>query len=63
MSALGVARRYIGLVDAFVIDDADAVLAPAVELLGMRAVVAPSVMTDDASRAALARVVLDACLV
>ena len=28
----------------------------------MRAVVAPAVMTDDASRAALARVVLEACL-
>jgi LPPG:FO 2-phospho-L-lactate transferase len=62
VSALGVARRYIGLIDAFVIDEADAALAPAVERLGMRAVVAPSVMTDDASRAALARVVLDACL-
>jgi len=62
VSALGVARRYVGLIDVFVIDEADAALAPAVEHLGMRAVVAPSVMTDDASRAALARVVLDACL-
>jgi LPPG:FO 2-phospho-L-lactate transferase len=62
VSAVGVARRYVGLIDAFVIDDTDAALAPAVERLGMRAVVAPSVMTDDASRAALARVVLDACL-
>jgi LPPG:FO 2-phospho-L-lactate transferase len=62
VSALGVARRYAGLIDAFIIDDADAALAPAVENLGMRAVVAPSVMTDDASRAALARVALDACL-
>jgi LPPG:FO 2-phospho-L-lactate transferase len=62
VSALGVARRYIGLIDALVIDDADAALAPAVELLGMRAVVTPSVMSDDASRAALAQVVLDACL-
>jgi LPPG:FO 2-phospho-L-lactate transferase len=62
VSALGVARRYIGLIDAFVIDEADAALAPAVERLGIHAVVAPSVMTDDASRAALARIVLDACL-
>jgi LPPG:FO 2-phospho-L-lactate transferase len=62
VSALGVARRYSGLIDAFVIDEADAALAPAVERLGMRAVVAPSVMTDDASRAALARVVVDTCL-
>ena len=62
VSALGVARRYIGLVDAFVIDEADAALAPAIERLGLDAIVAPSVMTDDASRAALARVVLNACL-
>ena len=62
VSALGVARRYAGLIDAFVIDEADAALAPAVERLGMRAVVAPSVMTDDASRAALAHIVLDTCL-
>ena len=61
VSALGVARRYVGLADAFVIDRADADLAPDVERLGMRAVVAESVMTDDASRAALARVALDAC--
>ncbi len=60
VSALGVARRYVGLIDAFVIDEADAALVPAVERLRMRAVVAPSVMTDDASRAALARVVVDA---
>ena len=62
VSALGVARRYVGLVDAFVIDEADASLAPAIERLGLDAIVAPSVMSDDASREALARVVLDACL-
>jgi LPPG:FO 2-phospho-L-lactate transferase len=61
VSALGVARRYVGLADAFVIDLADAALAPDVERLGMRAVVAESVMTDDVSRAALARAVLEAC--
>ena len=61
VSALGVARRYVGLADAFVIDRADAALAPDVERLGMRAVVAESVMTDDTSRAALARAVLEAC--
>lgn len=62
VSALGVARRYVGLIDAFVIDEADAALAAAVDRLGIRAIVAASVMTDDASRAALARVALDACL-
>jgi LPPG:FO 2-phospho-L-lactate transferase len=61
VSALGVARRYVGLADAFVIDGVDAALAPDVERLGMRAAVAESVMTDDASRAALARAVLEAC--
>lgn len=61
VSAVGIARRYAGIIDALVIDDADAALAPAVEGLGIRAVVAASVMTDDASRAALARVVLEAC--
>jgi LPPG:FO 2-phospho-L-lactate transferase len=62
VNALGVARRYVGLIDALVIDDADAAFAPAIERLGIRAIVAPSVMTDDASRAALVRVVLGACL-
>ncbi len=62
VSAVGVARRYIDLVDVFVVDEADAALVPAVERLGMRAVVTATVMTDDASRASLARTVLDACL-
>ncbi len=62
VSALGVARRYADLADVFVVDETDAALVPAVERLGMRAVVAATVMTDDASRASLARVVLDACL-
>jgi LPPG:FO 2-phospho-L-lactate transferase len=62
VSALGVARRYADLVDVFVVDETDAALAPAMERLGMRAVVAATVMTDDASRASLARVALDACL-
>jgi LPPG:FO 2-phospho-L-lactate transferase len=59
-TALGVARGYAGLIDAFVLDTVDAELAPAVEALGMRAVVTDSIMTDDASRERLARVVLAA---
>jgi LPPG:FO 2-phospho-L-lactate transferase len=59
-SALGVARLYAGVVDAFVLDEADAALAPAVEALGMRALVLPTVMRTDADRAALASAVLDA---
>jgi LPPG:FO 2-phospho-L-lactate transferase len=54
VSALGVARMYAGLVDVFVLDAVDEDLAPAIEALGLRAVVTDSVMTDDASRASLA---------
>jgi LPPG:FO 2-phospho-L-lactate transferase len=57
-TAVGVARGYAGLVDAFVLDTVDAALAPAVEALGMRAVVTDTIMTDDASRARLAAAVL-----
>ncbi|MDQ3127528.1 MAG: 2-phospho-L-lactate transferase [Chloroflexota bacterium] len=59
-TALGVARGYTGLIDAFVLDTADAGLAPAVESLGIRALVTDSIMTDDASRERLAREVLAA---
>ena len=57
-SALGVARLYTGLADRFVLDEADAGLAPDVEALGMRAHVLPTVMRDDAGRAALARALM-----
>jgi LPPG:FO 2-phospho-L-lactate transferase len=59
-SAVGVARGYAGLVDTFVLDAVDAALAPEVEALGLRVVVADTIMTDDDSRARLARVVLGA---
>ncbi|MEO5940952.1 MAG: 2-phospho-L-lactate transferase [Candidatus Limnocylindrales bacterium] len=59
-SALGVARGYAGLIDAFVLDDVDAELAPAVEALGIRAVVTDTIMGDDASRTRLAGEVLAA---
>lgn len=59
-TALGVARGYAGLIDAFVLDTVDAALAPDIERLGVRAVVVDSIMTDDASRARLARDVLAA---
>jgi LPPG:FO 2-phospho-L-lactate transferase len=57
-TALGVARGYAGLIDTFVLDEVDAALAPAVEALGIQAVVTDTIMTDDASRARLAREVL-----
>ncbi|MGI8829131.1 MAG: 2-phospho-L-lactate transferase CofD family protein, partial [Candidatus Limnocylindria bacterium] len=53
-TALGVAMLYVGLADRFVLDEADAALAPAVEALGMEAVILPTVMGTDADRAALA---------
>jgi LPPG:FO 2-phospho-L-lactate transferase len=59
-SALGVARGYAGLIDAFVLDTVDAELVAAVEVLGVRALATDTIMTDDASRARLAREVLAA---
>jgi len=57
-SATGVARRYAGLADVFVLDAVDAPLVPAIETLGLRAVVTDTIMTDDASRERLAGEVL-----
>ena len=59
-SVVGVARWYAPWVGTLVIDEADAALAPAVEAEGVRCVVAPTIMSDVARSAALARVVLDA---
>ncbi len=60
-SAVGVARLYRDLVDVYVYDETDdPALAPQIEAFGMRVLRAPTIMTDDASRAALARLVLDA---
>ena len=52
-SATGIARGYLGLIDALLIDDVDAAEAPAIAALGVEPVIGPTVMTDDASRAAL----------
>lgn len=53
-SATGIARHYAGLVDALLVDEADAGEAPAIAGLGLEPVVAAAVMTDDRSRAAVA---------
>ena len=51
VSALGVARLYVGLVDYFVLDVVDGALAPAIAELGMRPVVTNTIMrTLDESR-------------
>jgi LPPG:FO 2-phospho-L-lactate transferase len=57
-SALGVARLYAGLVDRFVLDEADAELRPAIEKLGMAVDVLPTVMRTDDDRRALAEALL-----
>ena len=57
-TALGVARLYAGLVDRFVIDEADVALRPQVESLGMAVDVMPTIMRTDADRAALARALI-----
>ena len=61
-SALGVARRYVGLVDGFVIDEADRELGPSITALGLRVLVTDTIMVDDATRARLASATLDLAL-
>jgi LPPG:FO 2-phospho-L-lactate transferase len=59
-SVVGVARMYAELAGTLVIDEADEALADDVEALGVRCVVAPTIMrtADDAER--LSAIVLDA---
>ncbi len=57
-TAVGVARLYAGLVDRFVIDEADVALRPQVEALGIAVDVMPTIMRTDADRAALARALI-----
>jgi LPPG:FO 2-phospho-L-lactate transferase len=59
-SVVGVARLYQDVAGTLVIDEADAALAPDVEALGVRCVIAPTVMRDAAAAAALGVVVLGA---
>ncbi len=58
VSAAGVARLYAGLADRFVLDEADAGLAPTVAELGMAALVLPTVMRSEEDRAALASAIV-----
>lgn len=59
-SAAGVAGLYAGLLDAFVIDEADAALTPAILSLGMEPHVLPTIMASDEDRAMLAAAMLKA---
>ncbi|MCH7607492.1 MAG: 2-phospho-L-lactate transferase [Chloroflexi bacterium] len=58
VSCAGVARRYAGVCDALVIDTVDAAEAPAIEALGIRALVTSTVMETDDDKTALAREVV-----
>jgi LPPG:FO 2-phospho-L-lactate transferase len=58
-SCLGVARQYAGLCDYFLIDHQDAAMVPAIEDLGMKAVVTSIIMTTDDDKKALAQEILD----
>ena len=60
VSALGVARLYAGIARAFVIDEQDAALRPAIEALGLRVTVTATLMLDARGRAALARATIGA---
>jgi LPPG:FO 2-phospho-L-lactate transferase len=60
VSAFGVAQIYKGLVDLFVLDEADRGLAPQVQALGMRTLVTDTMMTSAQRKADLARDVLAA---
>ncbi|NJM08766.1 2-phospho-L-lactate transferase [Candidatus Gracilibacteria bacterium] len=59
-TALGIAGHYADFLDVLVIDTVDAALAPAIEALGVRAVVTDTIMHGAAEKAALARVALAA---
>jgi LPPG:FO 2-phospho-L-lactate transferase len=60
ISVVGVARLWSPYAASLVIDEADAPLADEVAAAGVRAMVAPTVMSGPAQAAALARTVLDA---
>ncbi|HEY6609195.1 MAG TPA: 2-phospho-L-lactate transferase [Candidatus Limnocylindria bacterium] len=59
VSAIGVAHLYAGMADRFILDEADADLAPAIADLGMEPVVLPTVMRSDADRAVLAAAIVE----
>jgi LPPG:FO 2-phospho-L-lactate transferase len=59
-SATGVAAHYHGLIDALVIDEVDRARADAIAALGIRPVVADTIMRGPAEKASLARVALAA---
>jgi hypothetical protein len=63
VSCVGVAREYRDFCGTLVIDTGDAARAGEIEALGVRAVVADTLMTDARIAAALAQHTLDAVAV
>lgn len=59
-TAVGVARQYRDLIDAFMIDNVDAHLEPDIRALGPDVLVTDSIMSDDEARSRVAGVLLDA---
>jgi LPPG:FO 2-phospho-L-lactate transferase len=59
-TAAQVAQRYLGLIDALVLDEADAADAEAVTALGVRPVISRTLMRDAPARRRLAEAALDA---
>jgi LPPG:FO 2-phospho-L-lactate transferase len=55
VSAAGVAGAYADLLEAWVIDDRDAALAPRIEAMGVRVEVTDTIMTDDDAAERLAQ--------
>jgi LPPG:FO 2-phospho-L-lactate transferase len=62
VSAAGVASRYSNWCNTFVIDETDATVAGAIEVLGLRCLKIDTIMTDHDASARLARALLDARL-
>jgi len=58
VSSLGVARKYVGLCDHFIIDNADASESASIEALGMKAHVTNTIMNTTDDKETLARYVL-----
>jgi len=58
-SCTGVARQYMGITDAFLIDHQDSGLAPEIEGMGIQAVPASIIMETEADKVALAEIIMD----
>jgi LPPG:FO 2-phospho-L-lactate transferase len=59
VSPVTVAQQYRDCLDVFILDRQDEALRPQIEAVGLRCVVAPTIMGDLPAKQALARVVLD----